>query len=64
MRRLREEDEAPQPTSALRDEAVSIVSIGAPLMLANLLDRLSLWITWAMIGQHGGADELGPAVHA
>lgn len=35
--------------------------MGIPLALANLLDRSSLWVTSAFIGQHGGAAELGPA---
>ena len=35
--------------------------MGVPLALANLLERSDLWVTAAVIGQHGGAAELGPA---
>ena len=32
-----------------------------PIALSNLVERASVWITWALIGQHGGAARLGPA---
>lgn len=35
--------------------------MGAPLAIASMLDRSSLWVTTAFIGRHGGAAELGPA---
>ena len=54
----------PQQPSGLRSfraECCVLLKMGIPLALANLLDRSSLWVTSAFIGQHGGAAELGPA---
>ena len=45
----------------LRREAAACLKLAVPLALANLLDRSALWVTWALIGQHGGAEKLGPA---
>ena len=33
----------------------ALLKMGIPLALANLLDRSSLWVTSAFIGQHGSA---------
>ena len=74
--RLRDEDEADPHVSATRSQSTAesldsrhdffleckaCFRIGGPIALANLLDRIALWITWAVVGQHGGAEELGPA---
>jgi Na+-driven multidrug efflux pump len=42
-------------------ETAALFRLGWPIVLANLLDRSSLWVSTAAIGQHGGAGELGPA---
>ena len=69
--RLRDEDEqaaaghekvAPETSRRLlRLESAACLKMAVPLALANLLDRSALWVTWALIGQHGGAEKLGPA---
>ena len=42
-------------------ESRSIIRIALPLALANLVDRSSVWVTWVIVGQAGGAAVLGPA---
>ena len=68
--RLRDEpeDSPQQPQSEkindhrpVRTELLACLKLAFPLACVNLLERVSLWITWALIGRHGGADDLGPA---
>ncbi len=55
---------SPAVAPKLRAELWAIARFAGPLSLANLLDRATVWITWALIGQHGGAADLGPAALA
>ena len=45
----------------LAAECWACLRMAWPLALANLVDRSSLWITWALVGQEGGPAHLGPA---
>jgi MATE family multidrug resistance protein len=60
--RLHDEDEvAKVQASPYLSECNSLLKMAVPLAVANLMDRSALWVTWAFIGQHGGAAQLGPA---
>ena len=63
MKRLHDEDEVAAKPSAspCLIECGSLLKMAVPLAIANLMDRSALWVTWALIGQHGGAADLGPA---
>ena len=50
-----------EPETSFLVEVKACLRVGLPLAVANLLERLSLWVTLSLIGHHGGADELGPA---
>lgn len=59
--RLKDEDEETTAHNIFRAELWACVRVGGPLALANLLERLSLWFQFSLVGHHGGAAELGPA---
>ena len=56
-----EEDEEPSSKLTFRNELACSLKIAVPLALANLLERVTLWVTLALVGQHDGAAMLGPA---
>ena len=71
MKKLREErDDEPvvpavsgtagEPFS-VRAEARACFAMAWPLAASNLIERASVWVTWAMVGHAGGASKLGPA---
>jgi MATE family multidrug resistance protein len=56
---LAKEELAVAPPSSLTSEAVNALRIAIPMASANLVERGSFWVTWALVGRLG-ADFLGP----
>ena len=59
MKKLMDEDDISPPS--FKEECCASLSMAMPLAASNLVERASVWVTWVLVGQVGGADRLGPA---